>query len=145
MATRACFLGLFALNNFFHPFTLRWCSLLVVKCVSWMQQKDRSYFLIKSISLCLFIGEIETINIELLMSTACWFLLLCCCVMISFHLIYCSKIIYSLYLLACSYSPYEGDFCPVSSVGWISGNIFLKFVFCHVILCFLHLRWFNFF
>lgn len=99
MATRACFLGLFALNNFFHPFTLRWCSLLVVKCVSWMQQKDRSYFLIKSISLCLFIGEIETINIELLMSTACWFLLLCCCVMISFHLIYCSKIIYSLYPL----------------------------------------------
>ena len=41
--------------SFFHPFTLRWSLSLVLKRLSWRQQKDGSCFLIQYVTLCLSI------------------------------------------------------------------------------------------
>lgn len=70
MATPAWLLGPNFLFIFFHPLpwgnAYPWWS----KCVSWMQQKIVLFF-ICSISLCLFIGGIQFIDIERLMTNDC--------------------------------------------------------------------------
>ena len=64
MATSTFFLGPFAWNTFFHPFTLRRYLSLMLQYVSWIQQKDGSCVCIHSVSLCLFTGGIDTIDFE---------------------------------------------------------------------------------
>jgi uncharacterized membrane protein len=64
MVIPPCFLGLFAWKIFFHPFTLRQYLSLLVRCVSCMQQNDRSSFRTQSVSLCLFIGELSPLIIR---------------------------------------------------------------------------------
>ena len=54
MCTSACFLCLFGWNFFVHTFTMKWCPSLMSRCVSWMQQKNGSYFCIHTVNLCLF-------------------------------------------------------------------------------------------
>ena len=64
MATPACFLGPFAWKNFFHPFTLRYCLSLLLRCVSCMQQNAGSCLHIQSVSLCFFIGELSPLIVR---------------------------------------------------------------------------------
>lgn len=45
----------------FPSFYLEVMSILIVRCVSWVQYKDGSCFLIQYVSLCLFIGGFETL------------------------------------------------------------------------------------
>ena len=59
MSTPACFLGPFAWKTFSQPFTLSRCLSLWLRCVSCKQQNVGSCFLIQSLSLCLFIGELS--------------------------------------------------------------------------------------
>ena len=56
MAIPTCFLGQLCLENLIQP--LR-CLSLMLKNLSWMQQKDGSCFCIHSITLCLCIGELS--------------------------------------------------------------------------------------
>ena len=55
IATLSCFLGPFDWKIFFHPFTLRYVYVSVKVCFL-IQPKDRSFFHISSVSLCLFVG-----------------------------------------------------------------------------------------
>lgn len=66
----ACLLGPFAQNTFIHSFTLRGHMSLMVKCISWMYQKDGFCFLILSVSLCLFIEEMMPLILRI-MSNQC--------------------------------------------------------------------------
>ena len=100
MATLAWFLGPFARNVFFHCFTLS----LMLRCVSWMQQKDGSSFHIYFVSLCLFIlfEELKPLLQRDINERVHRFLLFCCgmhvCTLMRFLLlICCSGIIYSVF------------------------------------------------
>ena len=79
MATPACFLVLFTWKIFPHPFTLRQCLSLLLRCVSYTQQNEESCFCIHSVSLWKFLLE-NWVHLcwEILMSTNCLFLLFWC-------------------------------------------------------------------
>lgn len=64
IAILAYFWFLFSWKTIFHPFTLKWYLSLMVRCFSWMQQKDGSCFLIQSVDFCLLYSGIQIINIE---------------------------------------------------------------------------------
>ena len=66
MATPACFLDSFAWNIFpsFHP---------EVMSISWIEQKDESCFCIYSVTLCLFVGELEPLMLK---NSNEWYLLI---------------------------------------------------------------------
>lgn len=59
MAIPIYFLGPFSCNIFFRPVTLKECLSLKLRCVSWIQQKDGSYFHIHFVSLCLLTGALR--------------------------------------------------------------------------------------
>ena len=59
MATPTCFLSPFDRKTFSRPFTLSRCLSLWLRCVSCKQQNVGSCFLIQSLNLCLFIGELS--------------------------------------------------------------------------------------
>lgn len=77
-------LNYFSWNVLLHPFTLSWCLFLMSSCIYWKQQKDGPCFLVNAVSMYLFIGEIETINIEryqwtlLLIPVDCYCYCWCC-------------------------------------------------------------------
>jgi hypothetical protein len=58
IVTPVCFWIPFALNIFFHPFTLSLSVSLPVNRVSYSQQNVGSYFLIHSTSLFLLLGKL---------------------------------------------------------------------------------------
>lgn len=64
VTTSACFLDLFAWTIFFQFFILRQYLSFMWRCVSWMEQKNGSHFCTHSVSLFLFMGELEIIDIE---------------------------------------------------------------------------------
>ena len=64
IARPACFLDLFDWNFFSQPFPLRRYLSLILRCVSFMQQKDGFCFPIQSVSLCVFIGELSPFTLR---------------------------------------------------------------------------------
>ena len=75
MATPACFLGPFGWKIVFQPFTLRKCLSLSLRWVSCMQQNVRLSLHSQSISLCVFIGELSPLILEILRNSNFYFLL----------------------------------------------------------------------
>lgn len=96
-------LGSLCLQYLFLPFTLRWYLSLMVRCVSWMQQKYEFCFLIQLVRMGLLLENWD--NIE-----SYWWLVFidfpyCDVNILGFFflpLINCAGIIYSLCLLGCS-------------------------------------------
>jgi hypothetical protein len=54
-----------------HPFTLKWCLSLMLKCVSWMKQNDGSCFLFQSVNVNLFSVELRPLILRSV-SCQCW-------------------------------------------------------------------------
>lgn len=104
MATLIWFLGPFTWNIL--PFTLRLCLSLMLRYVSWMQQKGGSCFHVQSISLYLFIGETRPPLLLRIFSEQC----LLICIILLFVVVWifslllmisCCEIIYYLCFLGC--------------------------------------------
>ena len=64
IATPVSFLGSLDWYIFSQPFIWRWCLSLRLRCVSCMYKKDRFCFHIQSVSLCLFIGELNSFTLR---------------------------------------------------------------------------------
>lgn len=71
------------LEYIFHSFTLR-CLSLTLGCVSWIQQMNGPCFCIHSVSLCLFVVNLDHWHWELPMSSVGCFLIFCYCVLLQF-------------------------------------------------------------
>ena len=133
-AALASFLGPFDWKIFSQPFTLRRCLSLRLRCISFLQQKDGFCFHIKSVSLCLFIGELSpfilrdindqrfpsSVYLVFLIGDVILYVVFTCGIC-------CYEIINCLCFCGCSKRPWVGVFLLVLCVGWICGQILGKY------------------
>ena len=121
---------------------------LRLKCISYLQQKDRFCFCIQSVSLCLLKGELSSPSIrdtkqQWLLSPVnlVLFLVMSLCVFFSSLGICCCENINSLCFCWCNQLRCVGVLLLVLSIGlalWLGiGYIW----FCHWIFCFVILWW----
>ena len=95
------FLWFIYLEYFSYPFTLRWCLSLMLRCVSWTQNKNWFCFCIFSISLCQFSNlDIERFQWTVFVDFCYFVFVVCVCV----HACVCICIYFPFFdFLACNY------------------------------------------